>query len=40
MEVLPFFVSKSMPDTEVIPVWRLRGDPNTILVCSIELEGS
>jgi hypothetical protein len=40
MEVLPFFVSKSMPDSKVITVWRLRGDPGTGLVCPIELEGS
>jgi hypothetical protein len=32
MEVLPFFVSKSMLDS--------RGDLNTRLVCPIELEGS
>jgi hypothetical protein len=35
-----FFVSKSMPDSEVITVWRLRGHPDTRLVCPIELEGS
>jgi hypothetical protein len=32
--------SKSMPDSKVITVWHLRGDPGTGLVCSIELEGS
>jgi hypothetical protein len=40
MEMLPFFDSKSMPDSEVIAVWRLRGDPDTRLDCLIELEGS
>jgi hypothetical protein len=38
MEMLPFFDSKSVPDSEVITVWRLQGDPNTGLVCQIELE--
>jgi hypothetical protein len=38
MEVLPFFVSKSVPDSKVITVWRLRGDPDTKVVYSIELE--
>jgi hypothetical protein len=32
MEMLPFFVPKSMSDSEVITVWRLWGDPNTRLV--------
>jgi hypothetical protein len=40
MEMLPFFVSKSMPDSEVITVWRLRGDFDKGLVCPIKLEGS
>jgi hypothetical protein len=40
IEVILFFVSKSMPDSMNITVWRLRGDPNTRLVCPIELEGS
>jgi hypothetical protein len=47
MEMLPFFDSKSMPDSEVVTVWRiyvitvcLQGDPGTGLVCPIELEGS
>jgi hypothetical protein len=31
--------SKSMPDSEVITVWHLQGDPNTRLACPIELEG-
>jgi hypothetical protein len=40
MEMLPFFVSKSMPDSEIMTVGRLQGGPNTRLVCPIELEGS
>jgi hypothetical protein len=31
-----FSSQKTKPDSEVITVWRLRGDPDTRLVCTVK----